>query len=223
MGARVAAKLRQVSVRGERVDAAAALEVLLVHDDPVRGREHLPLGQRADVGGRHLDVGVLERVLGGEAEADLLLERDIDRVAVARGSVGTLGRLDGSELARVIARRGACEGRRPPRGAAGARSVEVAIAGEAPGPVDEHPHADPLALGVVDVIDRAVPGRDELSAPDDRARVGVRGARSERRGDSLFAKLTHGAEPYFHAATGPRMKRERGRLWPRGRGVATGG
>jgi len=69
--ARVAPNLRDLAVGGHRVDAAAALDEILIDDGSLRRDEDFPLAHRSHEGRRHLDVAVLHRLLGSEAERDL--------------------------------------------------------------------------------------------------------------------------------------------------------
>ena len=68
------------------------------------------------------------------------------------------------------------------------------IRGEAPGPADQDPHADPLAVEIADLLDLAVLRGDHLRAAQDHARVRIVGAGAERRIDSRFAQSPHARE-----------------------------
>ena len=133
-----------------------------------------------------------QRRLGAQAELDLVGERDRERVA-SRPACGT----------RPCAASTGASARWCPPGAAFANAVACAaaasralgveppVAGEAPGAVDEHAHADALALGVVEPLDAPVAGSDHLRAPDDHPRVRVGRPGAESRGHRLLAKLSH--------------------------------
>ena len=69
--------------------------------------------------------------------------------------------------------------------------VEPALAGEAPGAVDEDADADALALGVAQVVDLEVL-RDHVLAPEpDRARVGIGGSGPQRCIDRCLGQRLH--------------------------------
>ena len=101
----------------------------------------------------------------------------------------------GRELAAVAARRGLREGGRLASGRLGALLVEPPVAGEPPGAADEHAHADPLGLLVVEPLDAAVPRSDHLRAAHDDARIRVRGPGAECGGHGVLAKLPHRLVP----------------------------
>ena len=73
--------------------------------------------------------------------------------------------------------------------------VEPPVAGEAPGAADEHAHADPLGLVVVEPLDAAVPRSDHLRAAHDDARIRVRGPGAECGGHGVLTKLPQGRVP----------------------------
>src|SRR2546427_79056 len=83
----------------------------------------------------------------------------------------------------------ALEGHGALGGFPGAFFGEAAVAGEAPGPVDEHADPDAFCLAVGDGLDLAVLRRDMLHAPGDPARIRVTSARGERDVDCLSAQL----------------------------------
>ena len=85
------------------------------------------------------------------------------------------------------------EGTGAERGLTGAVRGEPAVAGEAPGAVDEYPDADPLALDVADRFDATVLGGDRLRAAKHAARICVRGTGGDRSVDGEFAKVAQGA------------------------------
>ena len=109
--------------------------------------------------------------------------------------VRALNRLDRRERPFVRAGRGLRERRRALGRVSRSSLVESPVASEAPGAADEDADADPLALDVVDLVDAAVFRRDQLRAPNDPARIGVRRASGERGGDGFFADRSHVANP----------------------------
>src|SRR5439155_3398324 len=158
---------------------------------PLRGDEDLALALGAHHGRRHLHVRLLHGLLGSEAEIDLLRQRNGKWIAPDRSPVLAALRLEGRERGLVAAGRGTGEGGRAQRSLAGARLVEAALAGEAPGAVDEHPDADSLALGVAQVVDLPVLRDDVLAPKRDRARVRVRGAGAQRRVHRCLGQRLH--------------------------------
>ena len=194
MGARVAADLDAAVADGQRVDPAAALHEPLV-DVGALGRAEGPLlAQRAHRGLRDLHVLVPHRPLGAQAELDLLVERHVDGVALGRSPVlAVLGRRGGElDLAPAgAARARAREGDRALVRRRGAFLRETAVAGEAPGAVDEDADADALGLAVGDRLDLAVLRRDVLRPARDGARVRVAGPAGRRRVDRLSTKFAH--------------------------------
>ena len=145
----------------------------------------------ADRGRGDLDVLVRERLLGAQAEVDLLGDRHRERVALERRAELATRRLERRELAAVPARGGLRERGRLASGRLGALLVEPPVAGEAPGAADEHAHADPLGLLVVEPLDAAVPRSDHLRAAHDDARIRVRGPGAECGGHGVLTKLPH--------------------------------
>ena len=191
--ARVAAELRQLVVRGDRVDPGAGLVELLLGLDAVGREQHLVLALRPHGCLGDDDVLVPKRCLGAEAEVDLVGERDVERVDRDRRAVAARARLDRRERAAAPDRRRERERGRAPGGRDRALGVEAPVAREAPGAAREHADADPLGLDVDDVLDAAVLRRDRLRAADHGARVRVLGSRRESRLDRRFAELTHRA------------------------------
>ena len=191
MRARVAADLRHPVARGHRVDPAAALDELVLRRRTVGGDEHLVLALRADRGRGDLDVLVRKRLLGAQAEVDLLGDGNRERVALERRAELATRRLEGRELAAVAAWSRLRKGGRLASGRLGALLVEPPVAGEPPGAADEHAHADPLGLLVVEPLDPAVPRSDHLRAAHDDPRVRVRGPGAECGGHGKLTKLPH--------------------------------
>ena len=89
-------------------------------------------------------------------------------------------RLERRERAAVPRARCSGKGGGAERGVSRALGAQSAVAGEAPGAVDEDADTDPLRLGVGERVDAAVPGADRLRAAHDRPRVGVRRPGPER-------------------------------------------
>ena len=152
----------------------------------------LPL--RPDGRRGHLHVLVLERALGAEAELDLVGERDLERVALHVRPELALPGLDRCQIAAVAARERPWR-RRTAFWAAALRALgaQAPVAGESPGAVHEHAHADPLGLAVVEPFDALVARADDLGPANDHSSVGVARPRTESRGHSLLAELSHRA------------------------------
>src|SRR6185312_17560664 len=214
VGARVAADLCDPVARGHRVDPAAALDQLVLGRCAVGGDEDLVLALGADRGGGDLDVLARERFLCAQAEVDLLGDGNRERVALERRAELATRRLEGRELAAVAARRRLRKGGRLASGRLGALVVESPVAGEPPGAADEHAHADPLGLLVVEPLDAAVPRSDHLGAAHDDARIRVRGPGAECGGHGVLAKVPHCSVLY--CGSGPDGRRGyngRARWW----------
>src|SRR3954454_16741482 len=86
------------------------------------------------------------------------------------------------------------------RGIAGVLVAQHAGAGEAPGSVDEHAHADAFRLHVADRLDVPVLRRDGLRALEDTASIGVRRARAESGVDRSATEVPHGSGRYTDRA-----------------------
>src|SRR3954453_12370973 len=86
------------------------------------------------------------------------------------------------------------------RSIAGVLVAQHAGAGEAPGSVDEHAHADAFRLHVADRLDVAVLRRDGLRPLEDTARVGVRSTGADRSVDRSPTEVPHGAGRYTERA-----------------------
>ena len=132
-----------------------------------------------------------ERLLGAQAEVDLVGDRDRERVALDLGAELAARRLERGELPAVPARGGLGERDRLAGRGLRAALVEPPVAGEAPGAADQHAHADALGLLVVEPLDAAVPRSDHLGAAHDDARVRVRGPGAECGGHGVLTKLPH--------------------------------
>ena len=191
VGARVGADLDEPLADRDRLDEAAALDELLLDLDPVGGEEQLLLALRPDRGLRHLDVGMAKRLLGAQAERDLLVDRDVERVALHRRAVRPRARVDRGEGAvrRPAGRRRESVGAE--RGVARALGREPPVGGEPPGAADEHADADPFRLAVGERVDPPVLRADVLRAAHDRPCVGVARPGAERRVDCRCTGFTH--------------------------------
>ena len=127
-----------------------------------------------------------------EALRDLLVQRDLERVALDGCAVRRARGRDGRELSRRMPTGGSArEGAGPKRRLASAFAGEPAVAREAPRAVHEDADADPLALRVREPLDSSVLRRDELVALGDHACVGVLGPSPGRRIDRGCTKITH--------------------------------
>ena len=193
--ARVAPLLCEVVPDSRRVDSRTGLDQLLLDVGAFGGDEHLVLELRARERLRNLDLGPRKPLLRIEAEVDLLVERDGERVDLDACPERAGLRVERLEPALAAAGR-AREVAGSPGCVAAALVAERAGAGEAPGAVDEHAHADPLRLDVADRLDVAVLRRDGLRALEDAARVGVRSAGADRGVDRIPADVPHGAGRY---------------------------
>src|SRR2546422_18402 len=112
-------------------------------------------------------------------------------------------RLDGCERPATAAAGGFRESARPKRRLAGALRGQAAVAGEAPGAVDEHADADAFALRVGELLDATILRRDELAAPHHCARIGIFGTRADSRIDRSCAQVAHSFRTLVAAATLP--------------------
>src|SRR5262249_59575233 len=140
--ARIAAELEDAVARRGAVHAGARLRQDLLHLCPVGRQQQLVLGARPH---HHLaddDVRPLKGGVRTETEVDLVGERDGERILRDLADVTPGTRLDGHQVSRVPA----CSRAREAGRAAGriARSLlrQAAVAGEAPGAVDEDANAD---------------------------------------------------------------------------------
>src|SRR5207302_10311555 len=95
-----------------------------------------------------------------EALVALGTKGELERVALDGRSVRARSRLDGREAARVPTGCGFGERAGPQGSVARALCGETPVAREAPGPADQHPNSDPLALGVCQCLDATVLRRD---------------------------------------------------------------
>src|SRR5919109_843095 len=214
VGARVAADLRLAVEHREGVDPAAALHDLLLDRGSVGGDEDLALALCAHRRLRHLHVWMGERRLGAQAVLDLLLERDLDRVALGLRPVRPARGRDGREPARVVTRSGARERDRPPRRLGGAGLRQAPVAGEPPRAADEDPDAEAFRLDVANRLDAAVLRRDVLAPAGDGPRIRVGGAGRERGFHGRGAEVAHAAYLIGRQARAP---------WLQWRGPRAGG
>ena len=73
---------------------------------------------------------------------------------------------------------------------------ELVARREAPGPVDDHPDAEALALAAGDALDPARLDVDGLLEPPDHAHVGVRRPQGSRRVEGTAGQIAHRARGY---------------------------
>jgi len=171
--------------------AVAALDELLLDVDPFRRHEHLPLELSAHGRLRDLDLGTRELVLGREAEVDLLVERDRERVDLGVRFERAGLRLERFEHPLAAAGR-ARESAGTNSRVAGGGAAQRAGACESPRAVDENAHADAFGLDVGERFDVAVLRRDGLRAAEHTARIGVRSTCAESCVDRIPTEITHG-------------------------------
>ena len=195
VSARKAPVLHTAVVRdGERVDAAAALHEALCDARALGGAEDALLAHGADGRLGDLHLGPPHALLGPETERDLLLQRHLDGVSLEGRRVFAGGRRDGRQLHAYVRPRGARagEGDRPDGCVASSVLGEPRVAGEAPGSVDEHTHADALGLRVGDRVNLAVLGRHELCAALHDPGVRVAGPCGESGIDRVSGEVLQG-------------------------------
>ena len=191
--ARIAPDLVRAVCGRERVEPGAALDELLLHRRAVGGDEHLALALRAHERLRHGHLRMGEGCFRAQAMLDLVVERDLDRIALHPRLVRPTGGRDRSEGPFVHARRGLGKGDRPLRRPRGALVRQAPVTGEAPRAADEDPHAEPFRLDVSNRLDAAVLRRDRLAPPDDGARVRIGRAGRERGFHGRGAEVAHAA------------------------------
>ena len=181
--ARIAPHLEDTVTSGGAFDPGAALDQLLFDLRPLRGEQELVLALRTHHRLPDEDVRAGHRFVGFEALRHLLRQRDLERIPFHVCAVRAACRSDGSELARVLPRRGAREGAGSERCVAGAVGGEPPVAGKPPGAVEQHPDADAFALGIGEALDAAALRRDELVPLHHDTRVRVLGPSPGRRID----------------------------------------
>ncbi len=162
--ARVAPDLNEAVADRGGVDPTTALEELLEEVAALGRPENPSFAHCSDARRGHGDVRPVESALRPKAELDLPLQRHLDRIVVAGCAVvADVGceRLQ-LDLAPCRSRARPGEGNRSHGRISGAAFVELPVAREAPGAVDEYADADPGSLGVVDGVDPAVTRRDML-------------------------------------------------------------
>src|SRR5205814_2883604 len=99
MSGRIATDLHPPVPDGDRLDPAAALHDLLLDIRAGGGEVQLPLLLRAHSRLRHLDLFRAQAVLRGEAERDLVVERDVERIRAQLRAVRAARRRHDSERA----------------------------------------------------------------------------------------------------------------------------
>ena len=196
---RVGAHLALGAVDGERHggEATAALGQGLLAQRAVGGSEQLVDPERLEARDpeRHAWLGGHARV-GGEQHRELVLERDLEGIALHRARVRAAGRRLGRE--RDGPGRGGLLGgdleRSLERGL-GVAPPGAACRGEAPRAAQAHAHADPLALVRVELVQPAVPRRQPLSPRAHEAGVGIVGA-SGGGVDQVAEEVAHAGRMY---------------------------
>ena len=148
---------------------------------------------------RHLDLRARKTLLRVEAELDLLVERDREGVDLDVRLERAGLRRERRELAPTST---GCASERAGAtgGVSGALVAQGTGACEAPGSVDEHPHADAFRLHVADRFDIAVLRRDGLRPLEHTARVRIRSAGADRCVDGIPAEVPHGSGRYTDRA-----------------------
>ena len=126
-----------------------------------------------------------------QAEVDLLVERDRERIDLHARLEAAALRLDRSEILRAAARR-ARERAGAKRCVACAVARQAPVGREAPGAADEHADADPFALGVAERLDVPVLRGNGLGAPIHAARIGVRSSGGDGGVDCIGTEIAHG-------------------------------
>ena len=163
----------------------------------VAGGERLPLALgRVDRLGEGDALDPVHRPVRGQQVRDLAVERDLERVLDDRGLEGSVGRRAIIEPDRVP--QGGRAGLRDAHGV-GRRSVglarrEVMAGREPPGPVDQHPDAEPLRLARLDALDAGRLDVDRLLDPPDHAHVGVARAQGGGRVEGTVGQIAHWRE-----------------------------
>ena len=152
------------------------------------------LAERTHRHRRERDAGMLERRLGAQAEVDLLGERHREGITLYPRPVRAALRLEGGERAASAAAGRPGERAGPRRGLGRAPVLEAAVGREAPCSFHEHPHADALALHVVEGLDAAVLRPDVLCPPADGAGIRVRRSGGDRRLDRRGAQSPHAGQ-----------------------------
>jgi hypothetical protein len=192
--ARVGAHLGVAVVGGRGHDAAAALHDALIAQRAIGVREQLVLAEGAELGHRqgHSRIAA-HRLVGGQEQRELVLERDVEGIGSERGGIRAAGGQLGGERS--------CPGHARLRLRHGDGPLERALSGgclraprrrEAPGAADPHAHAKALLGAPAHEIHRAVARGDRLRFGGHVADVGVVGP-PHCRVHHVSQDLTHGA------------------------------
>ena len=194
VGVRVAPPLVLVALDRVGLDPRAGLGHRLLGPAAVGRGERLRLAEGVVAGLRERDAGdAASRLVRGEQVADLLLERDAERVLLD-------GRLEGAVGGRPVVEpdpvaEGGGGGLRDPDrlggDAVGLGGGQDARAGEAPAPVDEDANPEALALAGGNALDPAALDGDRLVAPVDDPDVGVGGTLLDGGVEGTVAQVTH--------------------------------
>src|SRR6185437_2159580 len=173
-------------------DPGAALDQLLLDLGALGGEEELVFSLCPNHRLANDDVRPVHSFVRREAFRDLLVQRDLEWVALDGRAVRRARGRYGRELSRRMPTRGSArEGAGPKRRLASAFARKPAVAREAPRAVDEDADADPLALRIREPIDSSVLRCDELVALGDHPCVRVLGSSPGRRIDRGCTKITH--------------------------------
>ena len=192
-----AAALVLVARDGVGLEAGADVGDRLLGVAAVARGERLPLALgRVQALGEGDAADLVHLAVGGQEVRDLPIERDPERVLVD-------GRLE-----RAVRRRPVVEPDGGPQGGrAGLRDAdglgggpvglggrEMVARGEAPGPVDEHPDAEPLGLARLHALDAGGLDVDRFLDPPDHANVRVARAQGGGRVEGTGRQIAHRPE-----------------------------
>ena len=128
-------------------------------------------------------------------------ERNIEWVTLDRRAVCAACGSYGSELSQVLSWGGAREGAGSEGRVACAVGGKPAVTGEPPGAVEEHPHADALALRIGEAFDASALRRHELVSLHHDACVRVLGSRSSSRIHRRCTEVSHARDSNQAART----------------------
>ena len=136
------------------------------------------------------------RRIGGEEDLELALQRDREGVDDDRGAVLAGERDDRGEPHRGAAQPGpgAGDAHRPPHRLLRLPCVDAVDPGEAPAPVDDHPHPDALVVGEGHPGHPAVLDLEGLDGAHHHPAVGVRRPRRHRLVEGTLGDIPHGRD-----------------------------